>query len=308
MSSCGSEYTAVDVSNANNPNTSVINKLACYNANLKVSHTRAKGNLNLWDWLSVSSADIIGAANGAAAGAKVGGETGAIICGVLTGAAASYEKYMLIKAKLGPGVANEGGDVIHKSSQKRRLIGMHVTDNPTTPDTIDSGRNTISVETMATVLSSQSAQDAEESESINLEYPAEYAEVATQIAVLHNEVLTILDSIGEENIIVDSSAFSADMQEYINNPEFFNSYDSIIVNAINYNNIEAQNEVDIIIRLFLDAVSEVDTLEEITAIANDYIGIIEESTTLTTEQKQILYTAFAVSAYSFEYWSKYKEM
>ena len=291
--------------------TPLIESLAFYNKGIESKHTR----FSIRNMMQIAKADLYAAAEGAKKGYEAGkffgsdgSIVGAIVYGTIVGADASIEKYNELYKNSGCAIVVDGsGSNNSQGSSDGSLPVRHDGEGSSSSDEGELSTCLTPIEVLASIYGSQENQSQNQNDYIELIYPEEYDAIATRIAILHNQVLAAIDTVNAENITAADTTLSDIETTLINSPEFSIALDTIVQRAVHYESIQPQDEIDVIIQLFIDATSLASSLQEVTQIANDYIYIIEASNTLTFEQKQALYTAFAVGAYSFDYWTKYND-
>ncbi len=269
-------------------------QLSTYNSNLKSTQTRG-----WWGrFLQIVCADAQGAFEGCKAGASVGAicgdpATGAIVGGVVYGAAASFK------------CASELGENQGSSNLGNMNLGQPDKGSPA-----DSTSGVASIENEDLFAKSVAAYQkirrapVVDDDNVEMILPEEYVAISTTIASLHNTMLETMGSLPSNLEDLDVECFTEEEQQIISSPEFREGFNNMIQEQFDYTTYQPTSRVGQILKLFFNAVqqgaSSIDNLKQIT---NDYILIIEGNSELTDSEKRTLYSAFAVAVYSYSYWS-----
>lgn len=101
-----------------------------------------------------------------------------------------------------------------------------------------------------------------------------------------------------ERSIVENAEFSAELEA-----------DETIFEANAIEDFDfGESESGTIMKLYIEALDSLDgpdAIQGVINLTNQYIAIISDSTTLSEEEKENLYVAFSVGAYSYKYWAEY---
>lgn len=101
-----------------------------------------------------------------------------------------------------------------------------------------------------------------------------------------------------ERSIVENTEFSAELEA-----------DETIFEANGIEDFDfGESESGTIMKLYIEALDSIDgpdAIQGVINLTNQYIAIISDSTTLSEEEKENLYVAFSVGAYSYKYWTEY---
>jgi hypothetical protein len=276
ISSCGSEGPQISSNDKPLETTVLISALTEYNNQLSSNSSRMGG----LGWIAVAGADVYGAYKGAQAGAYLGaflgphGATvGGVIGGLLCGTSASYHSYKYM---------SRASDSDEMPTLRKKTLGVYTEVKP-----------------MPIV----------KNDDIQIVYSLRYDTIATKVAVLHNVILAEVQSGNIEYANINYSNLSKEELQIVSLPDFESAFNTIVPQAGNYRTFKVETEADQVMNLFMEAIDKAgNSLSEITTIINDYIQIIEKSKSLSDEQKDALYTAFTVAAYSYNYWSSYEEI
>lgn len=150
-------------------------------------------------------------------------------------------------------------------------------------------------------------------EQIKLEIPQKYEE-ALLVGAEHN---LILDALRADSVITRSEpmnmenttspSLSTIETQVLNSSGFVDRYNSLMQT---YCSLDVEKYVSDnnsmgsqVVRLFIDVYNQYsETIDDVNLIINKYIQRIESSSSLTNDEKQLIYNALAVAAYSFRYW------
>lgn len=100
-------------------------------------------------------------------------------------------------------------------------------------------------------------------------------------------------------------------QEIVESVEFSIEFDAdeTILQANSIDDFDfGESESGTIMKLYIEALDSIDgpdAIQGVINLTNQYIAIISDSTTLSDEEKENLYIAFSVGAYSYKYWAEY---
>lgn len=100
-------------------------------------------------------------------------------------------------------------------------------------------------------------------------------------------------------------------REIVENAEFSTKLDNdeTILQANSIDDFDfGESESGTIMKLYIEALDSIDgpdAIQGVINLTNQYIAIISDSTTLSDEEKENLYIAFSVGAYSYKYWAEY---
>lgn len=146
--------------------------------------------------------------------------------------------------------------------------------------------------------------------AIKIQFPPNF-ESSVEVGLYHNIALKILndelpseyelgDYLTEEQMsILHSESFKRNYSTLLTDPNLF---------SMDYLEDCSQKE-DRIIKLFLDVYKEYpEDLEDVNLLINLYIDRIEADSTITELQKQCVYSALSIAAYSTVYWSKQEDL
>lgn len=259
----------------------ILDELKAYNDRLP-SMPYGRG-LSWVSWLSIVIADGKGGYEGAKIGMRIGahlGPKGLIIggCfgGTIIGAVASFSQYQMAKDISGfsPYVV-EPFLII----DKRDMTASYVL-----------------------VKDSVSATDY----NLGLSYGVDTCIIQT--AVHHNKILDNVERIhtsGNQHILIEG--LDAIEYQIYEDTEFNYYYNKLSLSPLG-NNLESDENLlgtsDSIMNLFIMAVNKSCTnQEELNEIISYYTYIVKKSKVLSEEDKDCLYTGFAVTGYSFQYWT-----
>lgn len=127
---------------------------------------------------------------------------------------------------------------------------------------------------------------------------------ATQIAILHNKVLECVDDIklkGNQDELVKK--LNSTEKTLIDSKDFVTAFQNIVFSASDQPTV-AQTTREKVMTMFDDAVKKgCSDRKSLSVIISDYVNFVKEGNDLSDTDKQYLYIAFAVAAYSFDYWS-----
>lgn len=148
-------------------------------------------------------------------------------------------------------------------------------------------------------------KEIEKCSAINLQLPVKF-ESSKEVGLYHNISLRILN---------DELPSQAELGNYLSDEEisilhsesFMNNYDALLTSpqllSMEYLN-ETSDKEDRIIKLFLDVYQEYpEDMEDVNYLINMYIDRIERDPAITDLQKQCVYSALSIAAYSTNYWS-----
>ena len=252
------------------------------------------------DWCGIVCSDVIAAANGVSAGAKIGsyfGPKGALIGmiagGVIVGAAGSYLDYEERVERLDTLKVGQ----IHSDSYESKLYDQTIFDGYAIAETLIN------------------QEDYAIGNSLNFD------STSTKIGIMHNKVLDVVDKTSIETGSFISTDFDSLQIAIINHPEFIAAYQ----NVVNNTSYHKKSMCDRIIDSFCDAIKKsCDSTEDLHYIIEQYklrvqslategyteiLGIctdgrlVTQTTFLSIDQIQQMNAAFAVAAYSYDYWS-----
>lgn len=275
ISSCNKDSLTADGSNDTSTNPTLLSNLQKYNENLPL--VRA-GRPSKGDWFGIAGSDILGAYHGAKAGAYFGavfgphGATaGSMICGLICGVGASYTAY----------------DHITRSQ---------------TENTDSLQTSIISIYSHTNEIESLAENNTTE---ISISYDTHYDSISAKVAILHNIILDELQNPELTLEEIDLNALTPIESSIIESTEFqqfFNSNLSEIMTEQSLTDALSDNIIKLFFQALKDSAFDAASVNE---IVNDYISIIENDNTMTTQEKEILYTAFSVACYSAVYWEDY---
>lgn len=143
------------------------------------------------------------------------------------------------------------------------------------------------------------------SEGIALQIPKEYKR-PVEAGIEHNLMLSLLRE-ESANLSAHVNHLSNLERTVTESSEFKEAYNSCIerARAITFIPREAaENEIgQKVMNLFLKIYSSYpENQTDVNDIINKYISIIEPSTELSKEEKELIYSSLSVAAYSFKYW------
>lgn len=143
------------------------------------------------------------------------------------------------------------------------------------------------------------------SEGIALQIPKEYKR-PVEAGIEHNLMLSLLRE-ESANLSAHVNRLSNLERTVTESSEFKEAYNSCIerARAITFIPREAaENEIgQKVMNLFLKIYSSYpENQTDVNDIINKYISIIEPSTELSKEEKELIYSSLSVAAYSFKYW------
>ncbi len=143
------------------------------------------------------------------------------------------------------------------------------------------------------------------SEGIALQIPKEYKR-PIEAGIEHNFMLSLLRE-KSANLSAHTNRLSKFERTVTESSEFKEAYNNCIERAkgITFVPREAsENEVgQKVMNLFLKIYSSYPQNQtDVNDIINKYISIIEPSTELSKEEKELIYSSLSVAAYSFKYW------
>lgn len=245
--------------------------IATLNFNPSKSMSPTDGNIVL--------ADLTGAYYGAKLGGMIGGHTGAVIGGLIGGASASYLEY---KEKQKPENAKDVSvDNVTEAylTIEERLSEISILNIPARVDSLEKVglyHNEILRELRKNEMFTLEPLDLVNPKDDDFQHTRELSFM---------EKLTLSSQIyktGYESMCAD---ISADQFDFIP---------------------EAGSIADNIMTLYINAITEATgaSPDSITALTNQYINTITGSTEITNDEKDNLYLALAVAAYSYKYWSQ----
>jgi hypothetical protein len=140
------------------------------------------------------------------------------------------------------------------------------------------------------------------SNRVDVSCPVKFDTISTTIAVQHNLVLAKAEQLEFTDYKSDLTKLT-DLEKSISSTTEFDDDYNALVSSSEYMISNVESEVDKIMNLFIDAMcQQPQTLDEVNKIVNDYIAIVEKSESLSEDDRKMLYSAFTVAAYSFEYW------
>lgn len=115
-------------------------------------------------------------------------------------------------------------------------------------------------------------------------------------------------------VVDDAWSISPIEMSILDSEELEQSYNNLIndIFADNFHlgsgNYCVGEMVEDVIRLYYDILDQIPDdggLYDVINITNQYIAVVAESDEISDEEKEVLYCAFAVGVYSYEYWSNY---
>lgn len=115
-------------------------------------------------------------------------------------------------------------------------------------------------------------------------------------------------------VVDDAWSISPIEMSILDSEELEQSYNNLIndIFADNFHlgsgNYCVGEMVEDVIRLYYDILDQIPDdggLNDVINITNQYIAVVAESDEISDEEKEVLYCAFAVGVYSYEYWSNY---
>lgn len=118
----------------------------------------------------------------------------------------------------------------------------------------------------------------------------------------------------ETPVVDDAWSISPIEMSILDSEELEQSYNDLVndIFADNFHlgsgNYCVGEMVEDVIRLYydiLDQIPDYGGLNDVINITNQYIAVVAESDEISDEEKEVLYCAFAVGVYSYEYWSNY---
>lgn len=147
---------------------------------------------------------------------------------------------------------------------------------------------------------------------IKLDFPKKNEE-AFLVGVEHNLILDALrdgSAITRNNPIKienGTQVLSEVEVQVLNSPDYIDRYNLVMqsVSTLDVEKYISENNTtgSQVIKLFMDVYNQYpETIDDVNLIINEYISKIESSTSLTDDEKQLIYNALAVAAYSFQYW------
>lgn len=127
---------------------------------------------------------------------------------------------------------------------------------------------------------------------------------SVKIAIQHNKILANVELIEFNGDLPDLKSNLTELeQEIVNSEKFVAAYNEIMNDPLSTDVGEGYTS-DQIMDLFAEAVgNSCSNQDELTQIVTRYTSIVKSSTEISDEEKEWLYSAFAVMSYSYEYWS-----
>lgn len=256
----------------------IVQSLQDYNN--KLSTTPQTRGIGWAGWLSVVLADGSGAYNGAKYGGRIGaifgpnGATaGAIVGGVVVGGAASYNQYRLAEK------------ISNFSPYSLRPV------------------STVSQQTAAAsyVLSKETINPQDY--TLGLSNGLDSCSIT--VAIYHNKILEKI-----ELVQVDSNQHLLfehldDIEKKIVSSKEFETVYNSIANDPLADYFDPNLTSDQVMKMFISAISNYcKSQNDINQIISHYTFEVKASDEISTEEKEWLYTGFAVMGYSFAYWSE----
>lgn len=235
----------------------------------------------LKSFCKVVCADISGARSGAYVGTLVGGAAGTSV-GACVGAA-----FFSLLAGL-----NEFGSA--EPSPQTFASGAPISSNQ------------LLVEyAYATTISNPSLLD--QVSTIELDIPVAYSTSSTQIGKTHNAILDLCnENEYAANYIQDITGVPTDAEISVIHSQLFIDKMNMVAATGDFTVRDSDETGAYVIDLFMDVVEQCATCtQDIKYIINQYSSIIENSNVLTPVEKQQVYDALTVAAYSCEYWQSH---
>lgn len=255
------------------------------NYNDELTSNGATRGLTTGQWIWVAIKDAKGAYKGGKTGGRIGGlfgphgaTAGAVIGGAVVGGMASYIQYNKFE--------NE------KATLTERAPNL----NP----------NKLTIESVAGcfVLNKENIIH----QDYYLGFNNGLDSCASLTGILHNKILDGIEFIKDKSVNNDVNSKLSEVEKYvIESDELTDLYLSLFDENKSALDLaeEAPDEADIIMNLFIDAVEKNATSEyELQEIIRFYVNVVENSTTLSKENKESLFGAFSVMGYSYQYWAK----
>lgn len=261
--------------NQNEPKSEVIVALERYNASIEPAHdSRLFGRFG--HWCAVGVADVLGAYRLAQVGGTIGG-------------------------LLGPGGVIVGGAVGGIVGGVGASYAVDVTISSAPPRGTDVYRATVDL------YAECSTMVMEEDDDISIICPHESRTQIVKMGVMHNKMMSGLKGadIREPQLAETKDINDVYAEQLLSSDEYRDAFVSFLENIETKTSVEVTCESDEILNMFVAAIRSAESDKDVViGIVNDYINIIEENSTLTEEEKQVLYSAFAVAAYSCKYWTE----
>lgn len=296
-------------SNTESAKDQLISRLEKYNANLVQQNSPQTKSPNWRNLTVVAIADIKGALDGGKVGGKIGAKvgsffgvphygalTGAFVGGIGWGAFMSYLVY-----DDSPGTSYADFNTLYEQTMLAAAQAVLA-------------REQLEVEPLSDTLycsfNNNIADYTTCEEEFTLPEESEYCEL---VGMAHNEALEY--AMAEEEFVEE---------EFVETPVITSVYDSLspIASAllscqemkdslwVLYQNHLQQSQIqtisDTIVDLFIEPYATATTnIDDVVALANDYVDMISESDALTEEEKSEVYSAISVAVYSTCFWSNY---
>ena len=258
----------------------VILELENFNETLSQNYPETRRDLKWYDWLSIAIEDGKGGYKGAKWGGKIGSlfgphgsTTGAVVGGVIVGGAKSYLRYDEVKnASLATTMSTYEGCTADRD--------LFTAGYANTKDDI-------------TVTDY----------SLGISFGLDSCSV--KVGILHNKVLDEVERIkivgNKKEVLEKLNSFE---KEFTESEDFKMAYDNILYPDLNIQAIPLTIS-DQVMNLFAEAIVKADEYNytKLHRIIEKYIDTVQSTKDLSEDDKQSLYTGFAVFAYSYEYWT-----
>jgi len=141
---------------------------------------------------------------------------------------------------------------------------------------------------------------------VSLDLPAKYAEMSIKVGKIHNLVLDVLNN---EEIDLESYEYELTDKEIdaFRSKEFVEEFNRLMPYFANmdFSFVDSTRIEYAVIMKFSELYEKYSyESEDVNFIIEKYIEYLENDSTLTEEEKEKIYTGFAVAAYSNDYWNK----
>ena len=144
-------------------------------------------------------------------------------------------------------------------------------------------------------------------ERVKIDIPQEHISTV-ELGKVHNLTLKTLQTKDLSTVNIENG-FSTEEIEILHSTKLQNYYTSYLNDSnafdLDFALSDSNSKDEYIVQLFLDLYKNYPSdIDDVNFIINEYIHIIEQDTLLTTEEKQVIYTAIAMAGYSTDYWDQ----